>query len=51
MRDGKASTFLTNLESVINEKNPALVLCVISSTRGDVYGLIKRKLCIDRSGK
>lgn len=51
MKDGKPSTFLTNLESVINEKNPALVLCVIPSTRGDTYNMIKRKLCIDRSGK
>jgi len=50
MNDGRSNTFLKYLEQVINESNPALVLCVIPSTRGDIYSLIKRKLCIDRAG-
>lgn len=50
MRDGRSNTFLTHLEQVINEKNPTLILCVIPSARGDIYSLIKRKLCIDRAG-
>lgn len=50
MKDGRSNTFLTNLEIVINEKNPTLILCVIQSARGDIYSLIKRKLCIDRAG-
>lgn len=50
MRDGRSATFLTHLEQVINDKNPALILCVIPSARGDIYSLIKRKLCIDRAG-
>lgn len=51
MRDGRSNTFLTHLEQIINEKNPSLILCVIPSPRGDIYSLIKRKLCIDRAGK
>ncbi|KAL5239162.1 hypothetical protein ACI65C_006572 [Semiaphis heraclei] len=49
MNDGKSNTFLIHLERVINESNPALILCVIPSARGDIYNLIKRKLCIDRA--
>lgn len=51
MRDGKSGSFLSHLEHEINEKNPSLVLCVIPSVRGDIYSLIKRKLCVDRAGK
>jgi len=51
MNDGRSNTFLNHLEQVINESNPALILCVIPSPRGDIYNLIKRKLCIDRAGK
>jgi len=50
MNDGRSNTFLIHLEQVINESNPALILCVIPSARGDIYSLIKRKLCIDRAG-
>jgi len=50
MYDGRSNTFLKHLEQVINESNPALILCVIPSARGDIYSLIKRKLCIDRAG-
>ncbi|KAL5239075.1 hypothetical protein ACI65C_006486 [Semiaphis heraclei] len=49
MNDGKSNTYLIHLERVINESNPALILCVIPSARGDIYSLIKRKLCIDRA--
>lgn len=49
MNDGRSNTILTHLENVINDLNPALILCVISSARGDIYSLIKRKLCIDRA--
>lgn len=50
MKDARSNTFLMHLETVINEKNPTLILCVIPSPRGDIYSLIKRKLCIDRAG-
>ncbi|KAL5238818.1 hypothetical protein ACI65C_006228 [Semiaphis heraclei] len=49
MNDGRSYTFLKHLEQVINESNPSLILCVIPSARGDIYSLIKRKLCIDRA--
>ncbi|KAL4154233.1 hypothetical protein QTP88_002060 [Uroleucon formosanum] len=49
MNDGRSNTFLFHLEQVINESNPALIMCVIPSARGDIYSLIKRKLCIDRA--
>ncbi|XP_025197459.1 piwi-like protein Siwi [Melanaphis sacchari] len=49
INDVKANTYLTKLEEVINTSNPALILCVILSSRGDVYTLIKRMLCIDRA--
>ncbi|CAI6359066.1 unnamed protein product [Macrosiphum euphorbiae] len=49
MNDGKSKTFLIHLEEVINQYNPSLILCVIPSARGDIYNLIKRKLCIDRA--
>lgn len=51
MRDGRSTTFLQHLEQIINELNPTLILCVIPSARGDLYSLIKRKLCIERAGK
>ncbi|XP_025207261.1 piwi-like protein Siwi isoform X1 [Melanaphis sacchari] len=49
MNDGRSNSFLMHIEQVLNESNPALILCVIPSSRGDVYSLIKRKLCIDRA--
>lgn len=49
MRDGRSNTFVAHLEQVINEKNPSLILCGVPSPRGDIYSLIKRKLCIDRA--
>ncbi|XP_060844789.1 piwi-like protein Siwi [Rhopalosiphum padi] len=49
MKDGGVNTFLTHIEQVINSSNPAFILNVIPSTRGDIYSLIKRKLCIDRA--
>jgi len=51
MRDGRSNSFLSSLEQVINERNPTMVLCVIQSARGDLYSMIKRKLCIDRASK
>jgi len=51
MKDGRSNTYLSNLEHVINNTNPTLILCVIQSARGDIYSLIKRKLCVDRAGK
>lgn len=51
MRDGRSNTFLLHLERVINDKNPTLILCIIQSARGDIYSLIKRKLCVDRAGE
>ncbi|XP_026819609.1 uncharacterized protein LOC113558350 [Rhopalosiphum maidis] len=45
MNDSRAKTFLTHIEQVIKESNPSLILCIIPSIYGDVYGLIKRKLC------
>ncbi|XP_001949497.1 piwi-like protein Siwi [Acyrthosiphon pisum] len=49
MEDGRANSVLTHLEHITNEHNPALILCIIQSPRGDIYSLIKRKLCIDRA--
>jgi len=51
MKDGRSNTFLSHLERIINDRNPTLILCVIPSARGDIYSLIKRKLCVDRAGK
>jgi hypothetical protein len=51
MKDGRGFSFVNTIEDVINSKNPNLILCVIPSARGDIYSLIKRKLCIDRAGK
>lgn len=51
MRDGRSNTYLSYLEKVINEINPTLILCVLSLPRGNLYSLIKQKLCIDRAGK
>ncbi|XP_050528664.1 piwi-like protein Siwi [Daktulosphaira vitifoliae] len=49
MRDARSQSFLSSLEQVINEHNPTMILCVIPSARGDIYSLIKRKLCVDRA--
>jgi len=51
MKDGRSNTYLRDLEHVINDRNPTLILCVVPSARGDIYSLIKRKLCVDRAGK
>lgn len=50
IQDSRSGSFLSNLEQIVNEKNPSLILCVIQSARGDIYSSIKRKLCIDRAG-
>lgn len=51
INDAKSNTYLSNLEIVINNKSSTFILCVIPSVHGDIYSLIKRKLCIDRAGK
>lgn len=51
MKDGRGYSFVNTIEEIINSTNPTLILCVIPSARGDIYSLIKRKLCIDRAGK
>ncbi|XP_050436939.1 piwi-like protein Siwi [Adelges cooleyi] len=49
LRDTRSNALMTTLEQVINERNPTMILCVIPSARGDVYSMIKRKLCVDRA--
>ncbi|VVC26674.1 Piwi domain,Ribonuclease H-like domain,PAZ domain [Cinara cedri] len=49
MQDSRSISYLKQLEITINERNPSMILCIIPSPRGDLYSLIKRKLCIDRA--
>ncbi|XP_050438179.1 piwi-like protein Siwi isoform X2 [Adelges cooleyi] len=44
----RCDTVLIKLEQKINEYNPTLVLCAIPPS-GQLYNVIKRKLCIDRA--
>jgi len=50
MNNGRFNTFLNHLKQVIDESNPALILCVTRSAHGDFYRLIEEKLCVDRTG-
>ncbi|XP_025190347.1 piwi-like protein Siwi [Melanaphis sacchari] len=49
MNDERPNTFIQHLDDVIDKLNPALILCVIKSPCSDIYGTIKRKLCVDRA--
>jgi len=51
MNDGTSSTFINNIDDVINRIKPEFIVCVISSPNSFIYNTIKRKLCIDRAGK
>ncbi|KAF0765863.1 piwi-like protein Siwi, partial [Aphis craccivora] len=42
-------TYLVELDKAINTLNPAFILCVIESSRGDIYNMIKRHLCVTRA--
>jgi len=43
-------TYSIHLDRIINEMNPSFILCVIKSSRNDLYSMIKRKLCVTRAG-
>ncbi|CAH1733066.1 unnamed protein product [Aphis gossypii] len=42
-------TYSVHLDRIINELNPSFILCVIKSSRNDLYSMIKRKLCVTRA--
>jgi len=43
------TTYLTQLDRILNDRNPILILCVINNSRTDLYNFIKRKLCVERA--
>ncbi|XP_022160802.1 piwi-like protein Siwi isoform X2 [Myzus persicae] len=45
----KVHEYSITFEKVISAMNPSFILCFVSTTRGDYYSGIKRKLCIERS--
>ncbi|VVC33819.1 Hypothetical protein CINCED_3A001948 [Cinara cedri] len=49
MHDTQIRYYSQILEQIINEKNPSFILCIVSSSRADIYNLIKKKLCVDRA--
>ncbi|XP_050063196.1 piwi-like protein Siwi [Aphis gossypii] len=42
-------TYSIHLDRTIHELNPSFILCVVASSRNDLYNMIKRKLCITRA--
>ncbi|XP_050437858.1 piwi-like protein Siwi [Adelges cooleyi] len=48
LQDVRPDTIICSLEQVINQRNPLIILCVIPP-RGQLYAVIKRKLCVDRA--
>lgn len=50
LSDDAVHTYLNDIDKVINEQNPGLLLCVIESEHDNLYNLINRKLCVDKAG-
>lgn len=36
------------LEHILSQKNPQIIFCALSTSRGDIYSAIKKKCCVDR---
>lgn len=51
LENHSGQTYCTELDKYICEKSPNFILCVIPHQCQDLYGVIKRKLCVDRAGK
>lgn len=43
--------YATELEKIVNQRNPSFILVVVLNERQDLYNVIKRKLCVDGAGK
>jgi len=51
MPDDRAATYVEALEQVISNKDPRLIMCVVTNNRLDRYASIKKKCCVDRAGE
>jgi aubergine-like protein len=47
--DDRAATYVEALEEVISNKDPRLIMCVVTNNRLDRYASIKKKCCVDRA--
>lgn len=50
MPDDKQATYVNQLEDLLSNHNPQLVVCIVSNNRGDRYSAIKKKCSVDRAG-
>jgi aubergine-like protein len=48
--DDKQATYVNELEELLSREKPQLVVCIVSSNRGDRYSAIKKKCSVDRAG-
>jgi aubergine-like protein len=49
LNDDKHATYVNQLEVALSRRNPQIVVCCVPNNRGDRYGAIKKKLCVDRA--
>lgn len=43
-------SYPTVLKWIVAEKNPPFIMCLLPTSRSDIYSLIKKYLCVDRAG-
>ncbi|XP_050431012.1 piwi-like protein Siwi [Adelges cooleyi] len=48
LHDFRSDTIICSLEQTVNQNNPNMILCAIPP-KGQLYAVIKRKLCVDRA--
>jgi aubergine-like protein len=48
--DDRQGTYVNEIENVLGQMNPQLLMCVVSNNRPERYTAIKKKCLVDRSG-
>ncbi|XP_035779822.1 protein aubergine-like [Anopheles albimanus] len=48
MADDNPNTYMRTLDNIIN-KDPQMIMCVVSNNKSDRYTAIKKKCCVDRA--
>jgi aubergine len=51
IRDDTMGTYINAIEEVLSRQTPEILICMVSNNRSDRYSAIKKKCCVERSGR
>jgi aubergine len=51
IRDDTTGNYINAIEEVLSRQSPDILVCMVSNNRSDRYSAIKKKCCVERSGR